>query len=202
MGIGLLNYDGKCKYLHGHNGRAVIVLEGESLDDRGMLLDFSDIKRVVSRWIDDQLDHRMLLHRDDPVVPVLREMGEPSLLARPKPHGREYRQADFRVHGGAGLSDRRGASVGNAALLCDVPRLSTVCCVQLLTGRTRSRCLTAVSIRWTSVASLRRKLQLPQAGPQYLILLMHPSSIGNSTCIAWLTWFGTTALHVHGYVAR
>ena len=51
----LLNYDGKCKYLHGHNGRAVIVLEGVDLDHRGMLLDFSDIKRVVSRWIDDEL---------------------------------------------------------------------------------------------------------------------------------------------------
>ena len=81
----LLDYDGKCKYLHGHNGRAVIVLEGESLDHRGMLLDFSDIKDVVSRWIDDHLDHRMLLHRDDPVVPVLREMGEPMYLLDQNP---------------------------------------------------------------------------------------------------------------------
>ena len=80
-----MNYDGKCKYLHGHNGRAVIVLEGASLDERGMLLDFSDIKRVVSRWIDDELDHRMLLHRDDPVVPILRGLGEPVFLLDENP---------------------------------------------------------------------------------------------------------------------
>lgn len=76
----LLNYDGKCKYLHGHNGRAVIALEAPTLDERGMVLDFSDIKRVVSGWIDDTLDHRMLLHRDDPAVPILRQMGEPLFL--------------------------------------------------------------------------------------------------------------------------
>src|SRR3954451_7476395 len=76
----LLNYDGKCKHLHGHNGRAVIVLESESLDDRGMVLDFTDIKRVVSRWIDDELDHRMILRRDDPAVSVLQELGEPLCL--------------------------------------------------------------------------------------------------------------------------
>ena len=40
----LLNYDGKCRHLHGHNGRAVIVMEGEELDERGMLVDFSDIE--------------------------------------------------------------------------------------------------------------------------------------------------------------
>lgn len=73
----LLNYDGKCKYLHGHNGRAVIAIESPSLDDRGMVMDFSDIKRVVSTWIDDNLDHRMILHRDDPALPYLRELGEP-----------------------------------------------------------------------------------------------------------------------------
>ena len=76
----LLNYDGKCKYLHGHNGRAIIALEAEKLDDRGMVLDFSDIKRVVSGWIDANLDHRMLLHRNDPAVPALKQMGEPLFL--------------------------------------------------------------------------------------------------------------------------
>lgn len=76
----LLNYEGKCRYLHGHNGRAVIAIEAAELDYRGMVLDFSDIKRVVSQWIDETLDHRMLLHRDDPAVPMLREMGEPMYL--------------------------------------------------------------------------------------------------------------------------
>lgn len=73
----LLNYEGKCRYLHGHNGRAVIVIEAAGLDDRGMVLDFSDIKRVVSQWIDHNLDHRMILHRDDPALPMLQKLGEP-----------------------------------------------------------------------------------------------------------------------------
>ncbi|HEV3415656.1 MAG TPA: 6-carboxytetrahydropterin synthase [Pirellulales bacterium] len=76
----LLNYDGKCKYLHGHNGRAVITIEKAALDDRGMVLDFTEIKQVVSRWIDENLDHRMILRRDDPAAPMLQKLGEPVYL--------------------------------------------------------------------------------------------------------------------------
>jgi 6-pyruvoyltetrahydropterin/6-carboxytetrahydropterin synthase len=72
----LLNYDGKCKHLHGHNARAVIILEQEELDERGMLVDFKDIKDVVKKWVDTELDHNMLLCKNDPILPVLREAGE------------------------------------------------------------------------------------------------------------------------------
>lgn len=81
----LLNYEGKCRYLHGHNGTAVIAIEGPELDDRGMLVDFGDIKGAVSTWIDENIDHRMLLREDDPVVPILREMGEPMYLLAENP---------------------------------------------------------------------------------------------------------------------
>ncbi|NMC22039.1 MAG: 6-carboxytetrahydropterin synthase, partial [Thermogutta sp.] len=67
----LLNYEGKCKNLHGHNGRLIVTFEVAGLDDRGMVVDFSDIKRVISQWIDDHLDHRMILCRRDPAVPLL-----------------------------------------------------------------------------------------------------------------------------------
>ena len=73
----LLDYNGKCRHLHGHNGRAVITLETERLDDLGMVVDFSRLKRVVGGWIDETLDHKMLLHKDDPVLAFLREQGEP-----------------------------------------------------------------------------------------------------------------------------
>jgi 6-pyruvoyltetrahydropterin/6-carboxytetrahydropterin synthase len=76
----LLNYDGKCKYLHGHNGRAIITLESAELDHRGMVVDFSDIKGVVAKWVDDHLDHCMILHREDPAAPLLQSMGEPLYL--------------------------------------------------------------------------------------------------------------------------
>jgi 6-pyruvoyltetrahydropterin/6-carboxytetrahydropterin synthase len=81
----LLNYAGKCKNLHGHNGRAVITIESETLDERGMVLDFSDIKHVVSGWIDENLDHRMILHRDDPAIPLLQQLGEPLYIVGENP---------------------------------------------------------------------------------------------------------------------
>ncbi len=72
----LLNYEGKCRHLHGHNGRAVITLEASQLDAKGMLVDFGEIKRKVQLWIDDNLDHNMLLCKDDPILPILRAQGE------------------------------------------------------------------------------------------------------------------------------
>ena len=72
----LLDYDGKCKHLHGHNGLAVITLEAPRLDAKGMLVDFGEIKSKVQRWIDETLDHTMLLCRRDPLLPFLLERGE------------------------------------------------------------------------------------------------------------------------------
>ncbi len=81
----LLNYQGKCKNLHGHNGRVVITLGAPGLDERGMVLDFGEVKAALSRWIDETLDHRMILHRDDPAVPALAQLGEPLFLMDSNP---------------------------------------------------------------------------------------------------------------------
>jgi 6-pyruvoyltetrahydropterin/6-carboxytetrahydropterin synthase len=72
----LLDYEGRCRYLHGHNGRAVVTIEGPRLDARGMLADFGDIKETLGRWIDANLDHHMVLRRDDPLCAVLRAHGQ------------------------------------------------------------------------------------------------------------------------------
>ena len=64
----LLDYDGICKHPHGHNAVAEIEIRADVLDARNMVADFSDIKRVVKGWIDRELDHRMILRRDDPLV--------------------------------------------------------------------------------------------------------------------------------------
>ena len=50
------------------------------LDNLGMVVDFSQIKRIVSSWIDANLDHKMLLHKDDPILPLLMAQGEPFFL--------------------------------------------------------------------------------------------------------------------------
>ncbi len=81
----LLNYPGKCRHLHGHNGIAIITLQAETLDDRGMLVDFGDIKQTVQLWVDENLDHNMILCKDDPIVPVLESLGERHFLMDSNP---------------------------------------------------------------------------------------------------------------------
>lgn len=81
----LLNYDGKCRHLHGHNGRAVITIEQPTLDARGMVIDFSDIKRLVADWIDREIDHRMLLSKNDPLLGALQAAGEPVFVMDENP---------------------------------------------------------------------------------------------------------------------
>jgi 6-pyruvoyltetrahydropterin/6-carboxytetrahydropterin synthase len=99
----LLNYEGKCRYLHGHNGRAVITIEGEQLDHRGMLIDFTDIKEAVSTWIDDNLDHQMLLQRGDPVAQMLQEEGEKIRLLDDNPTAENIAKLIYTEAHGLGL---------------------------------------------------------------------------------------------------
>ena len=81
----LLNYDGKCRHLHGHNARAEIELNSEELDDRGMVFDFSDIKKAVKSWIDENLDHLMILNEKDEIIPMLEKAGERYLAVPANP---------------------------------------------------------------------------------------------------------------------
>jgi len=81
----LLDYDGICKHPHGHNAVAEIEVRTGTLDSRNMVCDFSDIKRIVKGWIDREIDHRMLLRHDDPLVGPLKELGEPMYLLDSNP---------------------------------------------------------------------------------------------------------------------
>ena len=81
----LLDYDGICKHPHGHNAVAEIEVRTAALDTRNMVCDFSDIKRSVKAWIDRELDHKMILRRDDPLVAPLQALGEPIYLVDSNP---------------------------------------------------------------------------------------------------------------------
>ena len=81
----LLDYNGICKHPHGHNAIAEIEVHSSTLDARNMVCDFTDIKRLVKVWIDQQLDHKMLLRRDDPLVPLLQQIGEPVFVLDSNP---------------------------------------------------------------------------------------------------------------------
>ncbi len=81
----LLNYQGICMHPHGHNSKVEIELTLSGLDERHMVVDFGDIKRVVQTWIDQHLDHKMVLHKDDPLVAMLKQLGEPMFLLNTNP---------------------------------------------------------------------------------------------------------------------
>lgn len=81
----LLNYNGKCANLHGHNARVVVTIEAENLDQCGMVLDFGELKNTLGQWIEETLDHKMLLRKDDPMVPILQNQGEACYILEENP---------------------------------------------------------------------------------------------------------------------
>jgi len=99
----LLNYQGKCRHLHGHNGRAVITLQADRLDERGMLVDFTDIKQTVQQWVDENLDHNLLLCREDPILPVLQARGERGFVMDENPTAENIARLIFEQARLAGL---------------------------------------------------------------------------------------------------
>ena len=99
----LMDYPGKCRVPHGHNGKVAIELASEALDPRGMVVDFSDLKRVIQGWIDANLDHRMLLRKDDPLAKWLQEMGEPCFLMEQNPTAEAIAELIFQRAAAAGF---------------------------------------------------------------------------------------------------
>lgn len=55
----LKDYHGKCENLHGHNYKVFVHVEGNSLDEGGMLIDFSVLKRELKSVL-SCLDHTNL----------------------------------------------------------------------------------------------------------------------------------------------
>ncbi len=53
------NYPGKCQRLHGHNWKVEVAVQGNKLDNLGMLVDFNELKRRVNTVL-DTLDHHYL----------------------------------------------------------------------------------------------------------------------------------------------
>jgi 6-pyruvoyltetrahydropterin/6-carboxytetrahydropterin synthase len=72
----LMNHPGKCRNLHGHSVKASISIKRDQLNEQGMVCDFSDIRDCVESFIDEHLDHNFLLHKDDPIIPLLEQNQE------------------------------------------------------------------------------------------------------------------------------
>ena len=99
----LLDYDGVCRHPHGHNGQVEIEVRSGVLDKRNMVCDFSDIKRIVKGWIDGAFDHKMLLRRDDPLVKLLQDLGEPVFICESNPTAEHIAQLIFQHAAQEGL---------------------------------------------------------------------------------------------------
>jgi 6-pyruvoyltetrahydropterin/6-carboxytetrahydropterin synthase len=99
----LLGHPGKCARLHGHNARVFVTLQAERLDGQGMVADFDAIERRVRAYVEETLDHRMLLQRDDPVAPALQRLGEPYVALDFPPTAENLARLLFEVVEAAGL---------------------------------------------------------------------------------------------------
>jgi len=99
----LLDYDGMCKHPHGHNAMAEIEIRADSLDSRNMVADFGDIRRLVKGWVDRELDHRMILRHDDPLVTSLKALGEPVFVVDSNPTAERIARLLFDVSREQGL---------------------------------------------------------------------------------------------------
>jgi 6-pyruvoyltetrahydropterin/6-carboxytetrahydropterin synthase len=58
-GHALRNYKGRCENVHGHNFRVQVKIDGEKLDEAGLLVDFIDVKTLMGTVI-ERLDHQFL----------------------------------------------------------------------------------------------------------------------------------------------
>lgn len=81
----LMDYEGKCRHPHGHNGKIEITIAGAKLNGLSMVMDFEEIKDKVQRWVNLELDHKMLLNAKDPLVKILTELGEPVVVMAGNP---------------------------------------------------------------------------------------------------------------------
>ena len=81
----LLGHAGRCRHLHGHNGRLEVDVAAGALDPLGMVMDFGEIKGRLGAWVDRSLDHRTVLCERDPLAAALEAAGERPFLIRENP---------------------------------------------------------------------------------------------------------------------
>lgn len=67
------NHKSKCKHLHGHRYRVEATIQGPIIDDdgqsdAGMVIDFGDIKKILTEHIHDCFDHGAMFYVFDEVI--------------------------------------------------------------------------------------------------------------------------------------
>jgi 6-pyruvoyltetrahydropterin/6-carboxytetrahydropterin synthase len=78
-GHALYGYDGKCKNVHGHSYKLSVTVIGKPITDNsnvkfGMVIDFTDLKKIVKEEIVDQFDHATVFNKNTPHIELAREL--------------------------------------------------------------------------------------------------------------------------------
>ena len=78
-GHALYGYDGKCKNVHGHSYKLSVTVIGHPITDRdnvkfGMVIDFTDLKKIVKEEIVDVFDHATVFNKTTPHVQLANEL--------------------------------------------------------------------------------------------------------------------------------
>lgn len=78
-GHALYGYDGKCKNVHGHSYKLSVTVIGTPISDTsnvkfGMVIDFSDLKKIVKEEIVDVFDHATVFNKNTPHVELAAEL--------------------------------------------------------------------------------------------------------------------------------
>ncbi len=80
-GHALYGYDGKCKNVHGHSYKLSVTVFGQPIKDAtnvkfGMVIDFSDLKKIVKEEIVDVFDHATVFNKNTPHVELAKELSD------------------------------------------------------------------------------------------------------------------------------
>jgi len=91
-----MNHKGKCKNLHGHTYKLEVSLTSNKLTPDGMVVDFTILKNLVQKWVDDNLDHSTILNKDDrKVIEFCQKMGFRSYLINGEPTAENMTQVIY-----------------------------------------------------------------------------------------------------------
>lgn len=70
----------KCMSIHGHSWWVTVTIEGPSLDDNDLLVEFGGFKKAWRGFLDTQIDHHLVLHVHDPMAEAVRSVYPESRL--------------------------------------------------------------------------------------------------------------------------
>lgn len=78
MAHALEDYNGKCKHVHGHSYILYVTVLGEPNSNTkdstyGMVIDFGELKQIVSKHIIDKFDHALVLRKDAKLADALQK---------------------------------------------------------------------------------------------------------------------------------